>query len=67
MRWGDEFKSLLRAYRPAPDTIIGPGRRFREPEVQAEIDQRIVLYTQDVEQHGRITRWLPRRGSGQSV
>jgi hypothetical protein len=67
MRWGDEIKSLLRAYRPSPDTIIGPDRRFRHPEEQAEVEYRVVVYAGQVERWGRIIRWLPWRGSGQSL
>ena len=67
MRWGGEPTSLHKAYRPVPGTIIGPDRRLRHPAVQAEVERRVSMYARQVEQHGRITRWLPARGSGESV
>jgi len=68
MRWGDETKSLHKAYRPVPDTIIGPDSRLRHPAVQAEIECRVAIYADQVEQHGHIGRkWLPYRGSGKSA
>ena len=68
MRWADETKSLHKAYRPVPDTIIGSDSRLRHPAVQAEIECRVGIYAYQVEQHGRIGRkWLPRRGSGKSA
>jgi hypothetical protein len=67
MRWGDETRSLHKAFRPAPDTIIGPDRRLRHPAVQEEIELRVDIYAEQVERYGRIGRWLPRRGSGRSV
>jgi hypothetical protein len=67
MRFGDEFKSLHKAYRPTPDIIIiGRGRRFRDPDEQAEVESRVAFYAKLVEKRGRITpRWLPWRGNGQ--
>ncbi len=58
----------IRGYLPAPlaDTIIGANRRLRHPAVQEEIERRVAIYADQVEQHGRIT-WLPRRGSGESA
>ena len=63
----DGFWLYQKTHRPAPDTIIGPDRRFRDPAVQAEIERRVEVYAKEVEQQGHITRWLPMRGSGQSV
>lgn len=67
MQWDQEDMNPalpVKAYRPVVmDVIIGPARRFRHPAVQAEIERRIAVYAQQVEQTGRIT-WLPRRGSG---
>jgi hypothetical protein len=48
------------------DTIIGADRRLRHPATQAEIEYRVGVYANQVEQHGRIS-WLPRRGSGLSA
>jgi hypothetical protein len=67
MRWGDTIKSRHRACPLVPDTIIGCGCRFRDPAVQVEIESRVVIYTEQVEQHGHIRRWLPRLGSGKSA
>ena len=68
MNWDeDEFRLYQKAYRPKTQEVIGPDRRFRDPAEQAEIDSRVEAYAKDVEQQGRITRWLPWRGSGQSV
>ena len=69
MRFGDEFKSLHKAYRPSSCiTLSGRGRRFRDPDEQAEVESRVTFYAKLVEKRGRITpRWLPWRGDGQLV
>ena len=67
MRWGDTIKSRHKACPLVPDTIIGCGCRFRDPAVQVEIELRVARYRSQVEQHDRITRWLPKRGSGKSA
>jgi hypothetical protein len=67
MRWDQEELEMrlpAKGHRPVADTIIGPGRRFRHPAVQAEIERRVAIYSQQVEQTGRIN-WLPYRGSGE--
>jgi hypothetical protein len=67
MHWDEDppHKSLpIRGRRPTAETIIiPPGRRFRHPAAQAEIQRRVAIYTQQVEQTGQIT-YLPYRGSG---
>ncbi|RPI60688.1 MAG: hypothetical protein EHM48_06815 [Planctomycetaceae bacterium] len=66
MRWDEESQDTtlpVRGYRPVADTIIPPGRRFRDPDVQAEVERRLAIYIEQVERTGRI-KWLPRRGSG---
>jgi hypothetical protein len=63
----DGFRLYQKAFRPKPDTIIGPDRRFRDPAVQAEIERRVAVYAEQVARQGAITRWLPRRGNGQSA
>jgi hypothetical protein len=68
MNWDeDRFRLYQKAYRPKPHEAIGRGRRFRDPEEQAEVDRRVEVYAKEVELLGRITRWLPRRGSGGSA
>ena len=68
MNWDEGgFRLYQKAYRPKPQEAIGRGRRFRDPEEQAEVDRRVEVYAKEVEQQGRITRWLPRRGSGESA
>jgi len=53
---------------PLADTIIGSDSRLRHPAVQAEIECRVGIYADQVEQYGRIGRkWLPKRGSGKSA
>ena len=52
---------------PLADTIIGADSRLRHPAVQAEVEVRVSAYANQVEQYGRIRRWLPRRGSGKSA
>lgn len=42
---------------------IGPDRRFRDPAEQAEVERRVAIYAEQIEQTGSIT-WLPPRGSG---
>ena len=65
MRVGDDDLMLpQKAFRPVPDTDIGRGRRFRDPDEQSEIETRVVFYTKLVAERGHITRWLPRRGNG---
>ena len=61
------FRLYHKAYRPVPDKIIGPDCRLRDPALQAEIERRVEIYAEQVERQGRITRWLPWRGSGRSV
>ncbi len=51
---------------PLADTIIGSDRRLRHPAVQVEIECRVGVYANQVEQYGRM-RWLPKRGSGKSA
>ena len=58
MRWNDEINSLGKAFRPRPDSPIGRGRRFRDPDEQAEVEYRVAVYAKQVERRGRITRWL---------
>ena len=67
MRWDqDELVILLpsKGCRPVADTIIQPGRRFRHPAVQAEVERRVAIYAEQVEKTGQIS-WLPFRGSGE--
>ena len=66
MPWDEEDLDTLlptKGRRPRPDSVVGPARRDRHPAVQAEIERRVAIYAQQVEQAGRIT-WLPRLGSG---
>ena len=67
MRWNEEEPEITlpaRAIRPASaNFIVGPACRFRHPAEQAEIERRVAIYVQQVEQTGRIT-WLPRKGQG---
>ena len=67
MRWDEESDDIVtpqKGYRPAlADSIDGPETRFRRLALQKEIDRRVAIYTQQVEQTGRIT-WLPRRRNG---
>jgi hypothetical protein len=66
MSFGDEFKSMHTAFRPSSCiTLSGRGRRFRDPDEQAEVESRVAVYATQVEKRGRITRWLPWRGNGQ--
>jgi hypothetical protein len=59
MNWDeDELRLYQKAYRPKPQEAIGRGRRFRDPDEQAEIEYRVDLYAKQVERRGRITRWL---------
>jgi hypothetical protein len=60
-------KSVDKAHRPAPEDAIGPDSRLRDPAVQAEVEVRVDNYADQVKRHGRIRRWLPRRGSGRSA
>jgi hypothetical protein len=66
-RDGDGFRLYQKAYRPKPEEATGPDRRFRHPEEQAEIESRIAIYAEQIEKHGRFTRRLPKKGSGQSA
>ncbi len=50
--------------RPVADKPIPPGRRFRDPVVQAEIERRVAIYAEQVARKGFFT-WLPHRGSGE--
>jgi hypothetical protein len=52
---------------PFPDTILGADSRLRDPAVQAEVELRVALYGGQFERYGKITKWLPRRGSGKSA
>ena len=66
MCWEEEDLEIslpTKARRPRPDSLDGPARRDRHPAMQAEVERRIAIYAQQVEQTGRIT-WLPRLGSG---
>ena len=58
----------IRGHLPVtlPDTLIGADSRLRHPAAQAEVEARVAIYAEQVEQHGRM-RWLPRRGSGKSA
>jgi hypothetical protein len=67
MRWGDETMSFHKAYRPVPDTILGRGCRFRDPDEQMEVESHVAVYAQQVETQGHIRKWLPRRGNGVSA
>ena len=72
MRWDqceqDDLEEQLpaRSRRPSaegePD-VISHETRGRHPDVQAEIQRRVAIYTQQFEQQGHIT-WLPYRGNG---
>jgi hypothetical protein len=66
MSWEEEDLEIslpTKARRPRPDTLVGPAHRNRHPSMQAEIERRVAIYAQQVEQTGRIT-WLPHLGSG---
>ena len=68
MNWDEDGFSLYqKAYRPRPQEIIGPGRRFRDLDEHEEIEHRVAMYAVQVEQRGRITHWMPSRGSGKSA
>ena len=68
MNWDDDgFQLYQRAYRAVPDTILGRGCRFRDPDEQMVVESRVAVYAQQVEKHGHIGKWLPWRGSGRSV
>jgi hypothetical protein len=54
----EDLGPLQRARRPVPDVDIGRGRRFRDPDQQAEVEYRVAVYAKQVERRGRITRWL---------
>ncbi|MFB3894497.1 MAG: hypothetical protein ACE15C_21050 [Phycisphaerae bacterium] len=53
----------VKAIRPMADGMIGPAKRFRDPDEQAEVERRIAIYARQVEEHGVIT-WLNRKGTG---
>jgi len=54
----DGFRLFQKAFRPKPDEAIGRGRRFRDPDEQAEVEYRVGVYAGQVKRRGRITRWL---------
>ena len=60
----DGFRLYQKAFRPKPDLPIGRGRRFRDPDEQAEVEYRIAVYAGQVERRGRIIHWLRWRGNG---
>lgn len=69
MRWDErelDMRLPAKARMPTPDTTIPNGRRFRLPEVQAEVERRIAIYTSQVEQQGYIN-WLPHKGDGEGA
>ncbi|MBI5725048.1 MAG: hypothetical protein HZA50_13890 [Planctomycetes bacterium] len=54
----------IKGGRPVADKPIPPGRRFRNPVVQVEIERRVNIYAEQVAMKGYFT-WLPYRGSGE--